>query len=65
MSKRNNTPLTRRDEIFDRPGGSSVFSKLDLMIGSHQVLVKLEEVKNDAFNTKYGQSEYFFMPIGL
>lgn len=57
ITKRNNAPLSRSDEMFDRLGGSTVFSKLDLKTGFHQIRVRPEDIEKTAFNTKYGQFE--------
>ena len=65
ITKRNNTPLPRSDEMLDQLGGARVFSKLDLKTGFHQIRVRPEDVEKTAFNTKYGQFEYLVMPMGL
>ena len=65
ITKRNNAPLPRSDEMFDRLGGAKYFSKLDLKTGFHQIRVKPEDIEKTAFNTKYGQFEYLVMPMGL
>lgn len=65
ITKRNNAPLPRADEMFDRLGEARVFSKLDLKTGFHQIRVKPEDIEKTAFNTKYGQFEYLVMPMGL
>lgn len=65
ITKRNNAPLPRSHEMFDRLGGACNFSKLDLKTGFHQNRVKPEDIKKTAFNTKYGQYEYLVMPMGL
>jgi hypothetical protein len=65
IKKRNNTPLPRSDEMFDRLGGAVVFSKLDLKTGFHQIQLRPEDIEKTAFNTKYGQFEYLVMPMGL
>ena len=65
ITKRNNAPLPRSDEMFDRLGGARYFSKLDLKTGFHQIRVKPEYIEKTAFNTKYGQFEYLVMPMGL
>ena len=51
--------------MFDRLGEATVFSKLDLNTGFHQIRLKPEDVEKTAFNTNYGQFEYLFMPMGL
>ena len=65
ITKRNNTPLPRSDEMFDILGEARVFSKMDLKTGFHQIRVKPEDIEKTAFNTKYGQFEYLVMPMGL
>ena len=54
LTKRNNTPLPRTDEMFDRLGEATVFSKIYLKTGFHQIRLKPEDVEKTAFNTKYG-----------
>jgi hypothetical protein len=65
ITKRNNAPLPRSDEIFDRLGGARVFSKLYLKTGFHQIRIRPEDIEKIAFNTKYGQFEQLVMPMGL
>ena len=65
ITKRNNAPLPRSDEMFDLLGEAKYFSKLDLKTGFHQIQVRPEDVEKTAFNTKYGQFEYLVMPMGL
>lgn len=65
ITKKNNAPLPRSDEMFDMFGDAAVFSKMDLKTGFHQIRVKPEDVEKTAFNTKYGQFEYLVMPMGL
>ena len=65
ITKRNNAPLPRSDEMFDMLGDARVFSKMDLKTGFHQIRIKPEHIEKTAFNTKYGQFEYLVMPMGL
>ena len=60
-----NAPFPRSDEMFDRLGGATVFSKPDLKTGFHQIRVRRDDIEKNAFNTKYGQFEYLVMPMGL
>ena len=46
--------LPRIDEMFDRVGDASYFSKLDLYSGFHQIRVFPEHVERTAFQTTYG-----------
>ena len=65
ITKRNNAPLPRSDEMFDLLGEAKVFSKMDLKTGFHQIRVRDKDIEKTAFNTKYGQFEYLVMPMGL
>lgn len=65
ITKKNNTPLPRNDEIFDRLDEAKVFSKMDLKTGFHQIRMKPDDIETTAFNTKYGQYEYRVMPMSL
>ena len=64
ITKRNNSPIPRSDEMFDRLGGAKFFSRLDFKTGFHQIRMRPSDVEKTAFNTKYGQFEYLVMPMG-
>ena len=65
ITKRNNAPIPRSDEMFDTLGEARVFSRMDMKTGFHQIRVKARDIEKTAFNTKYGQFEYLVMPMGL
>lgn len=51
--------------MFDRLRGANVFPKLDLKTGFHHICVCSEYIEKNAFNTKYGDFEYLFMPMRM
>ncbi|GKD34850.1 putative reverse transcriptase domain-containing protein [Tanacetum coccineum] len=65
LTVKNRYPLLRIDDLFDQLQGSSVYSKIDLRSGYHQLRVRDEDVPKTAFRTRYGHYEFQVMPFGL
>ncbi|GKC05940.1 putative reverse transcriptase domain-containing protein [Tanacetum coccineum] len=53
------------DEVFENIESSSVYSKIDLRSGYHQLRVRDEDIPKTAFRTRYGHYEFQVMPFGL
>ncbi|GKA55290.1 putative reverse transcriptase domain-containing protein [Tanacetum coccineum] len=65
LTLKNRYPLPRIDDLFDQLQGSSVYSKIDLRSGYHQLTVGDEDIPKTAFRTRYGHYEFQVMPFGL
>ncbi|GJS67642.1 putative reverse transcriptase domain-containing protein [Tanacetum coccineum] len=65
LTIKNRYPLPRIDDLFDQLQGSSVYSKIDLRLGYHQLHIKEEDIPITAFRTWYGHFEFQVMPFGL
>ncbi|GJX37416.1 putative reverse transcriptase domain-containing protein [Tanacetum coccineum] len=65
LTVKNLYPLPRIDDLFDQLQGSSVYSKIDLRSGYHQLHIKEEDIPITAFRTRYGHFKFQVMPFGL
>jgi hypothetical protein len=62
---KNKYPLPRIEDLFDQLRGVSVFSKIDLRSGYHQLRIRPSDIPKTAFTTTYGLYEYTVMSFGL
>ncbi|GKB17028.1 putative reverse transcriptase domain-containing protein [Tanacetum coccineum] len=65
LTVKNRYPLLRIDDLFDQLQGLSVYSKIDLRSGYHQLRVREEDIPKTVFRTRYGHYEFQVMPFGL
>src|SRR5215204_3378126 len=65
VTKKDNHPLPRIDDILDQMQGSQWFSTIDLASGYWQVEIEKEDKEKTAFITNEGLYEFNVMPFGL
>nr|GEV57693.1 putative reverse transcriptase domain-containing protein [Tanacetum cinerariifolium] len=58
LTVKNRYLLPRIDDLFDQLQGSSVYSKINLRSGYHQLRVLEEDIPKTAFRTRYGHYEF-------
>ncbi|GJS65067.1 putative reverse transcriptase domain-containing protein [Tanacetum coccineum] len=58
LTVKNRYPLPRIDDLFDQLQGSSVYSKIDLRSGYHQLQVREEDISKTAFRTHFRHYDF-------
>ncbi|GJV85955.1 retrotransposon protein, putative, ty3-gypsy subclass [Tanacetum coccineum] len=64
LTVKNRYPLRRIDDLFDQLQGSSVYSKIDLRYGYHQLRVREEEIPKTAFRRISGNAVWIDQHTG-
>ncbi|GJX27801.1 putative reverse transcriptase domain-containing protein [Tanacetum coccineum] len=65
LTIKNRYPLPKIDDLFDQLQGWSVYSKIDLRSGYHQLRVRDKDIPKTDFRTRYEHYEFQVMPFGL
>nr|GFA44744.1 putative reverse transcriptase domain-containing protein [Tanacetum cinerariifolium] len=65
LTVKNRYSPSRIDDLFDQFQRLSVYSKIDLRSGYHQLRVREEDIPKTTFKARYGHYEFQDMPFGL
>nr|GEX27471.1 reverse transcriptase domain-containing protein [Tanacetum cinerariifolium] len=65
LTIKNRYPLPTIDDLFDQLQRSSVYSKIDLRSGYHQLRVRDKDIPKTTFRTRYEHYKFQVMPFGL
>jgi hypothetical protein len=65
VSIKNKYPLPQIEDLLDQMKGASVFYKIDLRPGYHQLRIRESDIPKIVFCTRYGLYEYTVMSFGL
>jgi hypothetical protein len=62
---KNQYPLPRINNVFDQMKGTTVFSRIELRSGYHQLRIKEEYIPKTAFKKRFGHYKFTILPFGL
>ncbi|KAL4017118.1 hypothetical protein IC575_024792 [Cucumis melo] len=65
VTVKNRYPFPRIDDSFNQLQGATVFSKIDLRSGYHQVRIRDSDILKTTFRSRYGHYEFIVMSFGL
>ncbi|KAL0534115.1 hypothetical protein IC582_028396 [Cucumis melo] len=65
VTVKNRYPLPRIDDLFDQLQVATVFSKINLRSGYHQLRIRDSDIPKTGFRSRYGHYKFIVMSFGL
>jgi hypothetical protein len=62
---KNQYPLPRIDDLFDQMKGVTLFSKINLRSGYHQLRIREDDIHKTTFQMRFGHYEFTILPFRL
>ena len=65
ITSKNCYPIPHVDDLLDKIKGASLFNKMDLKLGYHQICMHPNDIFKTTFRTHFGHYEFVVLPFSL